>query len=190
MESSHNRRSILDHRRPCVGDGTPSATSITGTLAPEVFLADLVDTDNDLILGGSGAASEATGDFSFCWVRVTLNSFSYGAGFSAGARSSSGPDPSADPLIVSALTIDYVSDDAGTFIEGVELRARARSPVPALPRRRSPGSSPPATSWDAQANFKLAADGTSPVVSQPEPSAAIVFAVGLMVVGRTIRRRR
>jgi hypothetical protein len=187
-----------------------TAAPINGTLEFSVS-GGMIDTGAHQITGGSSVVSSATGDFEFLQDRsIVLNSFDYqpftddvvlwDANVAVGAQPRAGGKGNLRlnswiSITATATSISVISESS-TPNAGEVILAGAGTIT--------------ADGWDATAmNWQMVATGGDDAILYvsfasegdpggggtgsppvPEPSAALCFAVGLLVVGRTLRKRR
>jgi hypothetical protein len=187
-----------------------TAAPIDGTLEFSVS-GGMIDTDAHRITGGASVVSSATGDFLFLQDRsIVLNSFEYqqftddvvlwDASVVVGVQPRSGGKGNlrfnpAISITATATSLSVVSENSLPNAGEVILAGAGIIT---------------ANGWDATAmNWEMVAtggdeailyvsfasegdtggSGTGGPAPVPEPSAALCFAVGLLVVGRSLRKR-
>jgi hypothetical protein len=176
--------------------GSASATFIQGEVSV-LILSNIVDTDNDIVLGGSAFAQSASGDLSFLSGQlVTLSQFYYqGPNVvlpTVILHQGSAP-PGAGDLVATAATIDLVVENSNLTGELLSLLGTGTL--------SGAGFEPTAMTWsldvsetaDVFGAFTLTAEGDpggtgTGSTPTPEPSAALLFGIGLLVAARSIRR--
>ena len=183
-----------------------TAAPIEGTL--EFFVSGgMIDTEAHQITGGAALVSDATGDFSFLLSQsIVLNSLDYqsfsgdavlwnagdlsnGLGFRNKHRNSNPITVTATATSLSVISEENLPQAGEVLLAGAGIITLT-------------GYDPTAMNWqmiatgtgEAMLRVRFEAEGdaggggaaTTPV---PEPGAALCFAVGLAVVGRSLRKR-
>ena len=184
-----------------------TAAPINGTLEFSVS-GGMIDTDAQSISGGAAVVSAATGDFSFLQNEsIVLNSFDYGSltgdivlwdasNLGTTDRKRKHSRYTYYTLTATATSLSVVSEESSP--EAGEVILAGAGIITA-------------NGWDATAmNWQMVATdgdeailyvsfasegdagggGTGGSAPVPEPSAALCFAVGLLVVGRSLRKRQ
>ena len=185
-----------------------TAAPIEGTL--EFFVSGgMIDTEAHQITGGAALVSDATGDFSFLLSQsIVLNSLDYQS-FSGDAvlwnaddlglgvrRRNNSTYRNYNPISVTATATSLSVISEENLPQAGEVLLAGAGIITVT------GYDPTAMNWqmiatgtgEAMLRVRFASEGdaggggagTTPV---PEPGAALCFAVGLAVVGRSLRRR-
>jgi hypothetical protein len=186
-----------------------TAAPINGTLEFSVS-GGMIDTEANQITGGAAVISDATGDFAFLLNEtIVLNSLDYepftgdvvlwdASGLGTGKRKrnhSTFRDYNPITVTATATSLSVISEES-VPLAGEVILAGAGIIT--------------ATGWDATAmNWQMVATGSDEAILYvsfasegdtggggagsppvPEPSAALCFALGLLVVGRALRKRQ
>jgi hypothetical protein len=180
------------------------AVPFEGSVTVYLFgqFSNIVDTSNDIILGASAIVDDATGDFTFLTDPspnefVTLNQFYYqGPNLTLpkdilwqGQTSS----PAAGKLVATALTIGVVNEGSNSQGELLTLVGVGKIQGAGFDETNIEWMLEVAETTGIVGTFRLTAlppqgGGGTGSTPSPEPGAALLFGVGLLVVARSIRR--